>query len=57
MKRHWNVLDPELQQKIEGLSTTQIRLMADILAGLANELSKTAARRRAERLEQSIARN
>lgn len=57
MKNRLNILDAELQRKIEGLSPSQIRLMADIFAGLGIELSKTAAQKHGERKQKANARN
>jgi hypothetical protein len=44
MKNRSNGMDTELKQKIEGLTGSQVRLLASIYAGLADRLrNKTAA--------------
>ena len=40
MKNRTNEMDAELRRKIEGLTVSQIRLMAAIYAGMANQLRK-----------------
>jgi hypothetical protein len=40
MKNRRNGMDPELEKLVEGLTPNQIKLMASIFAGRANEIRK-----------------
>lgn len=57
MKNRLLTMDPELAKKIEGLSRTQIIVMADVFLGISRELAKTAKQRKIEKDAAEKARN